>query len=68
MTIPVERTRAVLQTRSFLFDLLDPKQTPRVPREIRQRAARMLRHYPWWLDLDDAAKGAPQKFARPGEI
>ena len=46
MTLPIERTNAVLNTEEFLTDLLDPKKTPRVPKEIRQRAARCLRHYP----------------------
>jgi len=46
MTLPIERTNAVLNTEKFLCDLLDPKKTPRVPKEIRKRAARCLRHYP----------------------
>lgn len=46
MTLPVERTQAVLRTEEFLKDLLDPKKTPRVPRQIRDRAYRCLRHYP----------------------
>lgn len=28
-------------------DLLDPKATPRIPREIRRRAYYALKHYPW---------------------
>jgi hypothetical protein len=46
MTLPIERTNAVLNTEAFLIDLLNPKKTPRVPKEIRKRAARCLRHYP----------------------
>jgi hypothetical protein len=46
MTLPIERTNAVLNTEAFLIDLLDPKKTPRVPKGIRQRAASCLRHYP----------------------
>ena len=46
MTLPIERTQAVLRTEEFLKDLLDPKKTPRVPRQIRDRAYRCLRHYP----------------------
>jgi len=46
MTLPIERTNAVLNTETFLIELLDPKKTPRVPQEIRQRAASCLRHYP----------------------
>ena len=46
MTVPSERTRAVLQTEQFLKDLTDPKLTPRIPRSIRKRALSLLRHYP----------------------
>ena len=46
MTIPIERTWSVLNTREFLLDLLDPKKTPRVPKDIRRQAGRLLKHYP----------------------
>ena len=46
MTLPVERTNAVLRTEKFLLDLIDPKKTPRVPKSVRQEAIRCLRHYP----------------------
>jgi len=52
MTLPYERTRAVTQTEEFLYSLLDPKQTPRVPKSIRQEAHRLLRHYPNKIDMD----------------
>ena len=52
MTVPCERTRAVNQTREFLFELLDPKKTPRVPKAIRQTAGHLLRHYPTNYDMD----------------
>lgn len=51
MTIPSERTWAVDNTRNFLFALLDPKKTPRVPRDVRQMASRCLRHYPGHMDM-----------------
>ncbi len=66
MTIPVERTRAVLYTRDFLFDLIDPRKTPKVPRAIRQQASRCLRHYPGIYDLLEAAKRAPSSWGKPG--
>jgi hypothetical protein len=65
MTIPIERTRAVLNTRDFMFALLDPKQTPRVPRAVRQRANRCLRHYPWTGDLKLAADRCPESWGQP---
>jgi hypothetical protein len=62
MTIPVERTRAVTATREFLYALLDPKKTPRVPRAIRQWASRCARHYPGSYDLHEAARLCPKSF------
>ena len=46
MTLPFERTNAVLNVERFLMDLRDPKKYPRVPRAVRQEAGRLLRHYP----------------------
>jgi hypothetical protein len=46
MTLPFEEKRAVNYTRKFLYDLLIPSETPRVPKEIRDRARSLLRHYP----------------------
>ncbi len=52
MTVPVERTNAVIHTHEFLYSLLDSKKTPRVPKEIREQAHRLLRHYPTKFDMD----------------
>ena len=52
MTVPVERTNAVIRTQKFLLELLDPKKTPRVPRLIRQDARNLLRHYPSEFDMN----------------
>lgn len=46
MTLSYERLRAVNYTREFLFDLLILSKTPRIPKEIRERARSLLRHYP----------------------
>lgn len=35
MTVPFERTRALVLTKEFLEAMLDPKQTPRTPRWMR---------------------------------
>jgi hypothetical protein len=53
MTVPVERTNAVIYTEQFLLDLLDPKKTPRIPKSIRERARGLLRHYPskYYMDM-----------------
>lgn len=60
MTIPVERFRAVASTRDFMRDLLDTKKTPRVPRAIRERALRCLRHYPWVGEMERTAAACPE--------
>lgn len=43
MTTPDEAARAVANTREFLIELLN---RPRVPKEIREKAHRLLKHYP----------------------
>lgn len=67
MTIPSERTRAVVYTQKFLQDLLDPKKTPRVPKKVREQAYRCLRHYPWPLYLDKSAEKLPDIWGPTGE-
>jgi hypothetical protein len=53
MTMPFERTWAVLNTREFLLNLLDPKKTPRVPKDIRFIAKCLLKHYPDNFSFDE---------------
>ena len=62
MTMNYERRRAVNQTRDFLAGLQDPKKTPRVPKEIRQEASRLLKHFPRDYDMEIAAEQAPGVF------
>jgi hypothetical protein len=52
MTVPVERSNAVIFTEQFLKDLMDPKKTPRVPKTIRQQARHLLRHYPSKFEME----------------
>jgi hypothetical protein len=46
MTMPDERTRALLLTERFLTDLINPSKTAKVPKNIREHARMLLRHYP----------------------
>jgi hypothetical protein len=62
MTMPRERKVAVKNTEAFLLALCDPKETPRVPKAIRQRARSLLRHYPNDYCMEEAAKLAPSIF------
>jgi hypothetical protein len=52
MTQPYERTRSLVLTKEFLQRLLDPKQTPRVPKAVRGHARMLLRHFPTLMDID----------------
>jgi hypothetical protein len=56
MTLPYERTKAVIYTKTFLLNLCDPKVTPGLPKAIRQEARGLLRHYPHASDLHIVTK------------
>ncbi len=46
MTTRQEEVRSLEMTRQFLIALLNKTITPKVPKEIRAKAAACLRHYP----------------------
>ena len=50
MTLPVERTQAILQTREFLVSLLQPGRLSK--KSVSARAYALLRHYPTALAFD----------------
>ena len=62
MTIPSERRRSIEKTRNFLRSLLDPKQTPRIPKWIREEAYWCLRHFPAEYHMEQAAEQLPEVF------
>lgn len=54
MTLPSERTNAVLRTEDFLRRLASPYNPgglKKIPIAVRVEARRLLRHYPLALDL-----------------
>lgn len=53
MTMPSERTRNLLQAGAFLKGLAADKA---VPKEVRQEAYRLLRHYPTISDVEAIAR------------
>jgi transposase InsO family protein len=62
VTLPYERTRAVINVREFLFRLSTPyisNGIKRIPTAVRDEARRLLRHYPNVVDL----KYAEQSFS-----
>tara|TARA_R110000823_G_scaffold78546_13_gene179028 strand:+ start:3813 stop:4034 length:222 start_codon:yes stop_codon:yes gene_type:complete len=58
--MPNERYYSIRTTRAFLVDLMDPKKTPRVPKEIRMKAYYCLKHYPGEYHMGEAAIQAPE--------
>ena len=58
MTLPDERYRAVLMAERLLRDLCDHSKTPRVPKDIRDRARSVLRHYPSDYDMERCVEGS----------
>lgn len=62
MTMPDERFRAANMAREFLLDLTSSTRTPRVPKDLRQRALGILRHYPSHYDFVVAAQTTPDVF------
>jgi len=60
VTLPYERMRALRSAEQLLCDLLDPKQTPRVPKQVRQRARSVLRHWPMGSQLDLLSERIPE--------
>jgi hypothetical protein len=56
VTLPAERTRAVLQARAFLTRLANPYVPggiKRIPKAVRQEALRVLRHFPMAYEVAD---------------
>ena len=47
MSLRYEQYNAIKMTRELLVSLLYPKETPGVPKQIRLRAGRCLRHFPF---------------------
>ncbi|WP_241016515.1 BPSL0761 family protein [Paraburkholderia sp. Ac-20336] len=58
MTMPDERTNAVIETREFL-QLLAASDDAASGADIREIAMRLLRHYPSDVDLDISAAALP---------
>jgi hypothetical protein len=64
MTLPYERSRAVMAAAKFLIKLASPSGSgfKKIPAEVRAEARRLLKHYPHPWDLHEAAKHAPNIF------
>lgn len=65
MTMPHERTRAVLHTREFLEEILGNHA---VPDEVRRQVRALLRHYPSKSDMQLAHLACPAWFGSPRDV
>lgn len=55
MTLPSERTRAVIAAKSFLVRLSNSRAEngiKAISKSVREEARAILRHYPFWFDLN----------------
>ena len=65
MTLPYERTRTLINAYNFLLRLSSPyveDGIKRIPKEIRQEARWLMKHFPRPYDIHAAAKCAPDVF------
>ena len=62
MTTPNERFYAVKRTRALLVELMHPKKTPRVTKEIRLKAYYAIKHFAGDYHMEEAQKLAPWVF------
>ena len=65
MTMPNERTRAVLRTRDFLWQLAHATSQEGLRPELRERAKVLLRHYPAKVHMDIVHNACPEWFGPP---
>lgn len=64
MTLPDQRYRAIERTKEFLLDLIDPKKTPKVPKQIRLTALSLLKHYPNSYEMEIVSDKCPEVFSK----
>jgi hypothetical protein len=62
MTLPIERSWAIRNTRHFLYELMDYDQWPKLPIELRKRARSLLKHFPTDLDIIQVAEDSEEVF------
>lgn len=55
MTLPYERYNAIEQARQLLMDMMVPGN--KIPKPMRERARRALKHFPSSFDMEQLAEG-----------
>ena len=64
VSLPDEKYRSLIHMRDFVQWLLDPKETPRVPKWIRIHARSCLKHFPADYEIEKLAKKSPKIMKR----
>jgi hypothetical protein len=67
MTMPSERTKAVIETRRFLRTLSDAEDEI-MWNQVRSVALQLLRHYPLDADIDVSSVALPSVWAAPSKV
>ncbi len=62
MTIPYERTRALVLTKELLQRLSSSDDAAQLPDWLRDEATALLRHYPSYSDIEFAHKALPMLY------
>jgi hypothetical protein len=66
MTVPIERSLAVLRARDLLIELAT-KSNVDSPKALQERARSLLRHYPEPLHLQISSACVPEIWADPND-
>ena len=65
MTVPYERTMALLRTRDLLIELATGADSGLEPTTLSRRAAALLKHYPQSIHVERSASALPDIWAAP---
>lgn len=68
MTVPEERTRAVLETMRFLQALSEGRMSRKSPEMLQEYARMLLRHYPSTSDMHLTSEAFPAWWAPPAGL
>ena len=63
MTLPDERANALIEAKHLLWGLAF--ELKKIPRDVRDRAKSILRHYPWECDIEQIANCCPEQIQMP---
>lgn len=66
MTMPYERTRALMHTKELLEELQDSSVHPEITADTRRHVTHCLRHFPTVLDLNLLARADPDSYSKVG--